>query len=119
MAKRRDTKVAFTLNTSRALEERLVDWLLARDDVTGFTSYAVQGHAARDYELSAAEQVAGRQRRQEIRVELRSTDLDAFVAALERDHGEADLYWFVVPVVRSGHFGKHATGPWRSQPSCK
>ena len=110
MARRRDARAALTLNAPPVIEERLVDWLLARDDVMGFTSYSVQGHAARDEELSVAEQVAGRQRRQEIRVELRSTDLDAFIAALERDHGEADLYWFVVPVVRSGHLGKRAIG---------
>lgn len=108
MAKRRDAKVALTLNVPRVLEERLVDWLLARDDVMGFTSYSVQGHAARDEDLSVAEQVAGRQRRHEIRVELRSIDLDAFIVALTLDHGGADLYWFVVPVVRSGHLGKRA-----------
>jgi hypothetical protein len=111
VAKRTDAKVALTLNGSRTLEERLVDWLLSRDEVAGFTSYPVQGHAARDDELSLAEQVAGRQRRHEIRVELRSADLDAFIAALVRDHGEADLYWFVVPVVRSGHLGKRAITP--------
>lgn len=104
---RRDAKVALTLNALPALEERLVDWLLARDDVAGFTSYPVHGHAARHDELTVAEQVAGKQRRHEIRVELRAAELDDFIAALARDHGEADLYWFVVPVVRSGHLGNN------------
>ena len=108
MAKHRDSKVALTLNAPPALEERLVDWLLARDDIAGFTSYSVQGHAARDDELSVAEQVAGRQRRHEIRVEILSARLDSFIAALAQDHGGADLYWLAVPVVRSGHLGKRA-----------
>jgi hypothetical protein len=105
MAKRKETKIALTLNVAPALEEHLFDWLLARDDATGFTSYAAHGHGARDDRLSVAEQVSGRQRRLEIRVELRASELDGLLAALARDHGGADLHWFVVPIVRSGRLG--------------
>ena len=105
MARHKHGKVALTLNAPPTLEERLVDWLLARDDVAGFTSYSVHGHAARHDQLSIAEQVAGRQRRHEIRFELSADALDEFLAALARDYGGADLYWFVVPIIRSGHFG--------------
>lgn len=94
---------AITLNVAPAFEERVVDWLLARDGTPGFTSYAAHGHGARHDELSVAEQVSGRQRRVEFRVELPRRELDAFVAALVEDFAGIDLYYFVTPVEQSGH----------------
>ena len=94
---------AITLNVAPAFAERIVDWLLGRDGTPGFTSYAAHGHGARHDELSIAEQVSGRQRRVEFRVELRRRELEAFLAALIADFTGTDLYYFVSPVERSGH----------------
>jgi Protein of unknown function (DUF3240) len=92
-----------TINVPPALEERVVDWLLEREDAPGFTSYIANGHGANHEHLSLAEQVSGRQRRIEFRVEVPSDTLDAFVAALSAAFGGADVYYFVLPVNRSGH----------------
>lgn len=94
---------AVTLNVAPTLEERIVDWLLDRDAASGFTSYAAHGHGARHAGLSLAEQVSGRQRRVEFRIELPEAALDEFLAELTASFGGFDLYYFVSPVLRSGH----------------
>lgn len=45
------------------MEHAVVDWLLDRDDVPEFTGIPVFGHGASASSMTAAEQVAGRQRR--------------------------------------------------------
>lgn len=92
-----------TLNAPPALEERIVDWLLERQDGVGFTSYAANGHGSDHDRLSVAEQVSGRQRRIEFRVEVSREAVDAFIAALSAIFGGADVYYAVLPVSRSGH----------------
>jgi hypothetical protein len=95
--------VAITLNVLPTFEERIVDWLLDHDTVSGFTSYAAHGHGARHDGLSVAEQVSGRQRRVEFRVELPAAALDGILTSLAAAFGGTDLYYYVTPVLRSGH----------------
>ena len=95
--------VLVTINVPPALEERFVDWLLDREDTPGFTSYAANGHGSRHDHLTVTEQVSGRQRRLEFRVEVPAGTLDAFVAALSATFGGADVFYVVVPVIRSAH----------------
>jgi hypothetical protein len=95
--------VAITLNVLPTFEERIVDWLLDRESVSGFTSYAAHGHGAHHDGLSVAEQVSGRQRRLEFRIELPAAALDAFVTDLTTAFAGIDLYYFVTPVLRGGH----------------
>ena len=99
------SNVIVTLNIVPALEERVVDWLLSRGD-GGFTSRAAHGHSSHHDLLSAAEQVSGRQRRLEFEVELAAAELDDFIAELSDAFANADLYYTVVPVLRSGHLGE-------------
>lgn len=94
---------AVTLNVAPAAEERVVDWLLGREETAGFTSYTAFGHGADHDDLSIAEQVTGRQRRAEIRLELAQPLIDPFLAALIAAFDGTDLYYFVTPVLRSGH----------------
>ena len=98
--------VLITVNVPPAAEERFVDWLLSSDVVAGFTSVAAYGHGARHDHLSVAEQVRGRQRRIEFRMQLAADALDDFVAALEAGFRGVDLYFFATPVLRWGHLGE-------------
>ena len=95
--------VAVTFNVAPALEERFIDWLLVREEVAGFTSCTVYGHGSDHDHLTVAEQVSGRRRRTEFRVELSRAALDPLVAALTKDFAGVDVYYVVVPVLRSGH----------------
>jgi hypothetical protein len=97
------SSVLVTLNAPPALEEGIVDWLLEREEAPGFTSCSVHGHGTHHEDLSVAEQVSGRQRRVEFRVEVETAMLEGFSAALTEDFAGADLYFFVVPVLRSRH----------------
>ena len=99
------SRVIVTLNVVPALEERVVDWLLARDN-GGFTSRAAHGHSSRHDLLTTAEQVSGRQRRIEFEVEMPADVLDVFVGELSDAFANADLYYTAVPVLRSGHLGE-------------
>lgn len=97
--------VAVTLNAPPALEERLVDWLLERE-VPGFTRYAAHGHSSRPGQrLTIAEQVSGRRRRVEFRVELDAANVEHFLTELRAVIRNADVYYFVTPLLASGHLG--------------
>jgi hypothetical protein len=101
--------VMLTFNVPPASEERFVDWLLSSDVVTGFTSYAAYGHGANQDHLSVAEQVSGRQRRIEFRIQLPAETVDGVIGTLTTDFRGADLFFVVTPVLRSGHLGeKHS-----------
>jgi hypothetical protein len=100
---------AVTLNVAPAAEERVVDWLLGREETAGFTSHTAFGHGADHDDLSVAEQVTGRQRRIEFRLELPQPLVESFIAALIAAFDGTDLYFFVTPVLRSGHLRRRAT----------
>jgi len=94
--------VAVTLTLAPALEERIIDWLLGRQDVETFTGYTTYAHGSTGGDLSVAEQVSGRRRRVEIRIELHAQALDAWLAELSAAFGGADVSYFVAPILRSG-----------------
>lgn len=92
------------LNVPPSLEESVVDWLLARDDGTGFTSFPVFGHGASHSSLSAAEQVSGRERRQQFQVQLDAASVDHFMHDIEHVFGTAGMRFWVLPLTATGHF---------------
>jgi hypothetical protein len=94
--------VAVTLSLAPALEERIIDWLLGLEHVTTFTGHPIYAHGADGSSLSVAEQVLGRQRRIELRIELPAAALDGWLSALAETFGAADVRYFVTPVLRSG-----------------
>jgi hypothetical protein len=95
------TTVVVTVNVSPTVEERVVDWLLDSDQA--FTSAPVYGHGADQRGLSVAEQVSGRQKRVEFRIELDAASLDGFLERLASRFARTDLYFWVTPVLLSGH----------------
>lgn len=102
-----DHQVLVVLTSPPALESQLVDWLLSREDEIGFTSCAVHGHSANYEHLSIAEQVIGRQRRQQIQILLQHSLLDVFLESLVSEFGGTDLHYWVVPVLAGGRLGDH------------
>jgi hypothetical protein len=93
------------LNAPPELEEPVVDWLLARKDSTGFTSFPVSGHSTSYAGLSAAEQVSGRQRRQQFQVQLRADAVAAFLDDIRVAFGAAGIHFWVSPLTAGGHLG--------------
>jgi hypothetical protein len=102
MTEATDSQVLVVLTSSPAIESELIDWLLSREDEIGFTSCAVHGHSANYSHLSIAEQVIGRQRRQQIQVLLHESLLDNFLSSLVAELGDIDLHYWVIPVLAGG-----------------
>jgi len=81
------------VNLPPALEEDLIDYLLAQETVRGFTSYHIKGHG--EFEnLSIAEQVSGQIRRVQFEI-LLDDDEEAHlvVAGLGSEVGRNIRYW--------------------------
>ena len=96
------------LNLTPELEEDLVDFLLAREEVEGFTSFELRGHGEHE-NLSVAEQVSGRRRRLQFEIRLQREAVDALLDALGREVGH-DIRFRELPILRSGIAGGGAGG---------
>lgn len=95
------------LNVSPALEEPVVDWLLAREEGTGFTSFSVSGHSTRHDDLSPAEQVSGRQRRQQFQIQIREEAVDSFLHDARNYFANAEIHFWVLPVFAGGQLNRY------------
>jgi nitrogen regulatory protein PII len=89
------------LNITPELEEELVDYLLSREEVGGFTSYPVHGHGEQG-RLSIAEQVSGRRKRVQFEILLPEPQVDNLIAGLAEEVGKGIHYW-QLHVASSGH----------------
>ncbi len=89
-----------------SLEEQVVDHLLRHPEWTGgFTAYAVDGHGSPHRIAGNAEEVRGRAGR--VQMEILTADADAareLVARLKADMPNADILWWIAPVLASGDF---------------
>ncbi|MEJ2645905.1 MAG: DUF3240 family protein [Gammaproteobacteria bacterium] len=93
------------LIASPSLEEVLADWLLDREDGTGFSTVPVSGHGSGLVNLSAAEQVAGRRRRVQFQIHGSRDHLESTLAGLKQDFAGADLHYWMIPLLDAGHLG--------------
>lgn len=92
----------FVISAPHALEERVLDWLLEKNDIGLFSSASTALHGADVRSLRGAEKVSGRQRRTEFRVQLPSSRLDAITRALDGSFAGTDLHWFALPLAAAG-----------------
>jgi len=99
----RPSQVLVVITSPPSLESQLVDWLLSHDGGAGFSSSAVHGHSTHHDHLSIAEQVTGRERRQQFQVQLDGARLDSFLVTLKAEFEGADLHYWVLPVLAGGH----------------
>ena len=90
------------LTVPPSLEEPVVDWLLAREEGAGFTSFAVSGHSTRHDDLSPAEQVSGRQSRQQFQVQIREDAIELFLQDARNNFGSAGVHFWVLPLFAGG-----------------
>jgi hypothetical protein len=99
------TEALVVLNVPPELEETVVDWLLKRVGGVGFTSFAVSGHSTSHDDLSAAEQVSGRQRRQQFQMQIGAEVVQGFLSDARDTLGAADIRYWVLPVMQTGRLG--------------
>ncbi|MBT8147399.1 MAG: DUF3240 family protein [Gammaproteobacteria bacterium] len=86
-------KTLLVLNIRPELEEDLVDYLLAREGVAGFTSYHARGHGLVNEELSLAEQVSGRRKRLQFEILMDEADVNLLIDGLADEVGRDIVFW--------------------------
>lgn len=91
-----------TINVSPALEEAMVDCLLAFETAQGFSSFAVSAHDHRNQGLSIAEQVTGRQRKMRFQMYIDKNHVSALLTKIKADFSGTGLHYWIVPVLEHG-----------------
>ena len=91
------------LIVSPSIESTLVDWLLDHDDIPGFTSVPISGHGASAHSLTAAEQVAGRQRQVMFQMHLEESVARSVIAEAHTLFRGSGLHYWLTPVLAAGH----------------
>ena len=94
--------VLLTLIAPPELEESLVDWLLARDEISGFTGQLAYGHSRAHGAYSLVEQVTGRQRRITYRIQTDEQTARALIEALRPDFAGAGGRYWLLPLLAAG-----------------
>lgn len=87
------------------IEDDMVDWLLNRENLSGFTSTSVNGHSEEHQHLSLAEQVSGRQRQIMFHIHGEETVLSELLTQLQTDFRGSGVHYWMMPVTESGHLG--------------
>ena len=85
-------KVLLALNIKPELEEDMVDYLLAREGVGGFTSYHARGHGDH-LNMSLSEQVSGRRKRLQFEILMDDSQVSGLLEGLTENVGTDILYW--------------------------
>lgn len=88
-----------------SVENALVEWLLQRTDIAGFTSMPISGHGASVHSLSTAEQVAGRRRQVMFSMHLPEAAAREIVTAVRQQFGGSGMHYWMLPVLTAGHIG--------------
>ena len=99
-------EVFVVFNVPPELKGTVVDWLLERVGRSGFTSFEVSGHSTSHEYLTVAEQVTGRQRRQQFEVQISVDTLEEFLTSARETLGGANIRYWVLPVIQAGHLGQ-------------
>lgn len=92
-----------SLVVSPLVEDTLVDWLLARDDVPGFTSFPASGHGSSVHAMSLAEQVSGRRRQVVFQLRLTRPQSESLISGLQQNFGNSGMHFWLTPVLACGH----------------
>jgi len=95
-------EVLLVLIATPGMEDALVDWLLGRDEISGFTTQRLEGHSAAHQHLSIAEQVAGRKRQVMFHLHAPYGVMTALLEALRAEFAGAGLHYWLMPVLGAG-----------------
>lgn len=85
------------------VEDAITDWLLERDEVTGFSSHAIAGHGSSEHAMTLAERVAGRRRQVMFQLHLPVDAARVLLAAIREEFRGSGMHFWLVPLLDSGH----------------
>lgn len=102
-------RVVLTLIAPAILEEALADLLLEAPELAGgFTSSAASGHGAGLRFEAASERVRGRGRRVRFEIVIDHREAEALLERLQAAPSDANLYYWICPVLECGILGGRA-----------
>lgn len=90
-----------TIIASPVMEEELIDWLLTRPNITGFTSQTSNGHGSR-HSMNLAEQVTGRRRQITLMIQLEKQVSGSIIVELKQRFSGSGIHYWVMPISESG-----------------
>ena len=93
-----------TLICPSAIEEKLLDTLLATAGNEVFTSTPTHSHGSGQQRLSATEQVMGRSRAMQVNVLLTNDELGQLRQLLQRDFAGTGVRYWATPLAFDGEF---------------
>ena len=96
------TDVLLTLIARPDVEEIVIDWLLGREELSGFTGEAAWGHSREHGRFSLVEQVTGRQRRAVFHLKLEQSQAGPLLDAMRDELAGLGLRYWVVPLLGHG-----------------
>ena len=91
-----------TLISAPSMEETLIDWLLTRDDISGFSSVEIYGHGSRSTNLTLLEQVTGRQKRIQFLIHTQTEVAKRLVDELKHQYPNTGLHYMMTPILEAG-----------------
>jgi hypothetical protein len=97
------TQSLLSLVVAPEIEDSIVDWLMQRPEVVGFSSYPISGHGSSLHAMTTLEQVAGRQRKIMFQIGLPEADVQRLLDGLWGNFKGADLHYWQVPLQAHGN----------------
>lgn len=85
------------------VEDAVTDWLLDREEVSGFSSHPIAGHGSSEHAMTLAEQVAGRRRQVLFQLHLPVADARALLADIRAGFRGSGMHFWLTPLLDSGH----------------
>ncbi len=85
------------------IEDSIVDWLMQRPELGGFSSYPISGHGSSLHAMTTLEQVVGRQRKIMFKIGLPEADVQPLLDDLWGHFRGADLHYWQVPLLAHGN----------------
>ncbi len=89
------------------IENAVVDWLLERDDITGFTSMPANGHGVSAHSMTTAEQVAGRQKQIMFQMHLPEPVAQQVLRSAQQSFSGSGMHYWLSPVLSAGHIDEY------------
>ena len=91
------------LIVSPSVEYSIADWLLERNEVSGFSTLPIRGHGSSEKSMSVAERVAGRSQQVLFMVHLEQTEAQHLLRAIRAEFRGSGMHYWLIPAADAGH----------------
>lgn len=97
-----DKACLLVLIAAPQIEQKVADWLLAHNEVVGFTEQMIRGYSREHGSFSITEQVAGWQKQAMFHVQTTEHEVHDLVRGLKEDLSGCEMAYWVMPLMERG-----------------